>query len=424
MSKQLTIAIPTFGNLDQLQHTLYSLLYYTEYPYRILIINNDGTEAGKAAINGISERIGYDDIKVLNPGANMGWMGAINLALEETDTPLFCTLNDDVAFLPGRNEFWRELTKHFGDDKVGAVGPCSNFVSSKQNVFSFGTPNTCYTTLLIGFCMVIRTDALKMIGGLDESLPGGDDLDTSIRLRKSGYELVIERAAYLHHIGQQTGSRVQEGYWDSIEHWEATNNAIIKKHGIRAWYVTLNAQIYSGKTAESRYNAEGDWVSSWVDSYKDGVVLNAGSGASNLGIGMDKAKPGESGAGGRKFNEADPDMVGDVQEVPLVDKSVDLVVASHLFEHITDPVELLGEWRRTLKDDGKMIIVCPDESKMPTMVLDHTHKHAYTADSMKRLLEVSGWDCVETRPFVEAFGCVAVKGKEVEPSIHPYEVPS
>ena len=83
--------------------------------------------------------------------------------------------------------------------------------------------------------MVLRSKQLREMGGLDEELPGGDDLDVSIRLSQNGYKLIAERGSYHHHIGQQTGKRVFEGYWDSEIHQEKTMNAIIRKHGFTDW---------------------------------------------------------------------------------------------------------------------------------------------------------------------------------------------
>ena len=46
----------------------------------------------------------------------------------------------------------------------------------------------------------------------------------------------VDKRAYLHHIGQQTGNRVHEGFWETSYHQELVNNALIKKHGLKKWY--------------------------------------------------------------------------------------------------------------------------------------------------------------------------------------------
>lgn len=176
------------------------------------------------------------EIDWVDAGRNLGWMKAINLALDRTDTPLFCMMNDDVFFPPGNIGFWDKLAKWFAVPHVGGVGPTSNFVAGWQNMKHLINDPAIFIPFLIGFCAVYRTKDLRDMGGLDADLPGGDDFDLSIRMRQAGYDLVCNRECFLFHIGQQTGGRVQGSYWDSTQHQSATYNALIRKHGLPAWY--------------------------------------------------------------------------------------------------------------------------------------------------------------------------------------------
>ena len=236
MTSNLTVVIPTYRNYDQLHQCLYTLTRHTEYPLEIIVVNNDG--ANQETINSIVEGFQVDFIRIICIAGNKGWMGACNTALRQVDTKYVCFCNDDVVWPPDSKSFWSKLVDHMElHPKVGAVGPCSNFVMGKQNLFDYTTPDLCLTGLLIGFCVVMRTELIKKIGGLDESLPGGDDFDWSIRIRDAGYDLLIDRSAYLHHIGQQTGKRVHSE-WDTQRHQEMTDNALIRKHGVRKWWET------------------------------------------------------------------------------------------------------------------------------------------------------------------------------------------
>lgn len=236
MSSLLTIAIPTYQNYEQLSWCLDSLVKHTDYPYKIIVVNNDSSQESQIQIQQIVDSTECKDIEILQPGTNMKWMGSINLALNKTSTSYFCMMNDDVVFVPESTTFWNKLVDILSNDTVGAVGPSSNFVAGNQKLFNVHLPNIVETSLLIGFCLVTKTELLKKLEGLDESLVGGDDLDLSIRLTKENLDLVINRTAYLHHIGQQTGQRVHKGYWDSQDHQEAVANAIVKKHGFKSWF--------------------------------------------------------------------------------------------------------------------------------------------------------------------------------------------
>jgi cellulose synthase/poly-beta-1,6-N-acetylglucosamine synthase-like glycosyltransferase len=219
--------------MQQLEWTLKSLIN-CGFNVNVNVINNDPSPIAQARVDRLLRDM-PPIYTAFQPGSNKKWMGAINIGLEETETEFFCMMNDDVLFPPNSTDFWPRLLGHFHRDTVGAVGPSSNFVAGTQNAFNVDLPILLESSLLIGFCMVVRTELLRELGGLDESLPGGDDLDSSIRIRQAGYRLVVDRGAYLHHIGQQTGTRVHGEHWDSQDHQEATNNAIIKKHGVAAW---------------------------------------------------------------------------------------------------------------------------------------------------------------------------------------------
>jgi hypothetical protein len=93
---------------------------------------------------------------------------------------------------------------------------------------------------LIGFCLLVRRSALDGVGGIDTTLPGGDDIDLSIRLRAGGYTLVCDRSVFVYHYAFRTGVRehgdhTRPGGWNSQEMIGATANALIAKHGQAAF---------------------------------------------------------------------------------------------------------------------------------------------------------------------------------------------
>ena len=149
MKPVLTIAVPTFNNFPQLQSTIKSLIMHTDFPYKIVIVNNC-VEEGENLARMVGESNLGNVISIINMDSNVGWMGAINAALEVCDTDLFCMMNDDLLFPPNSDLFWRTLTSHFNFPNVGAVGPSSNFIMGVQNVFNLDIPSVCETGLLIG----------------------------------------------------------------------------------------------------------------------------------------------------------------------------------------------------------------------------------------------------------------------------------
>ena len=79
-----------------------------------------------------------------------------------------------------------------------------------------------------------------MIRLVSTTLPGGDDIDLSIRLRQAGYTLVCDRRAFVYHYGFRTGERVHgdrtvPGGWNSPQMIAATRDTLIAKHGQAAF---------------------------------------------------------------------------------------------------------------------------------------------------------------------------------------------
>jgi len=391
MKNLLTIVIPTWNNLDMLKICIESLFLSTKYPFEVIVIDNGGkSEVAKSLPDSAKEYV-----KVIEPEENLGWMKAHNLALETVETPYYCLLNDDVIFIPAQWDFWTKLISHLKDNVV-AVGPGSNFVAGNQSIQRTDVPLVCDSSFLIGFCMVIRTDIFKEIGGLDAELPGGDDLDLSIRLIKAGYSIRIDRRAYLHHHGQQTGLRVHGDDWDSNWSQEVTNNALISKHGVRAWQECILAHWKYPKEwdLDKPLLTEEDWYKELLKPYNGASGLNIGCGGRKLEgpIGVDIRDAGELGEGGERLGEALTDIKADATSVPLDDESQEYIVAAHILEHLIDPFAALIEWNRLLVPKGKLFLTIPNHGTSNTIILDYTHLHAFNKDSLERLVKVSGFD--------------------------------
>lgn len=100
--------------------------------------------------------------------------------------------------------------------------------------------------------------------------------------------------------------------------------------------------------------------------HKKGVILDVGSG---MGYHLKFEKVSND----RKYICLDRDpsmlskikyknvstMIGTCSEISLKDKSVDVVIASHIFEHLPNLRSDLNEIDRVLKDDGLLIVVLP-----------------------------------------------------------------
>jgi SAM-dependent methyltransferase len=106
----------------------------------------------------------------------------------------------------------------------------------------------------------------------------------------------------------------------------------------------------------------------------------------DVGCGTHKTIPSAVGVDTRAVTDYQSSM----DKMPFEDGSVDILISRHSFEHALDPVAVLGEWRRVLTPDGRVLVVLPDHAEIPTMdpFYGHgEHLHAYTQESFGNLIE-------------------------------------
>jgi len=175
---------------------------------------------------------------VIRPPVNTGSKaGAQNYAMRYVKTEFTMAIDADTTVAPDSIEHFMKV---MADPTVAAAGPSSNMVAGPQSTTQqLDAP--CYLArYLIGFCLLVRRSALYQVGGIDTALPGGDDIDLSIRLRQTGYKLICDRRSFVYHYGFRTGERVhgkpdQPWGWNSPAMIDATANALIAKHGRAAF---------------------------------------------------------------------------------------------------------------------------------------------------------------------------------------------
>jgi SAM-dependent methyltransferase len=132
--------------------------------------------------------------------------------------------------------------------------------------------------------------------------------------------------------------------------------------------------------------------------YCSGRGLDVGCGCAKTtleAIGVDLIPKGELGRfGSQVLRPSAADVCASGDHMPMfADDSVDYVVARHNLEHYVDVVKTLREWWRVLKPGAPLILVLPDDEALDTISLDPTHKHAFTRESFRHLLEaIGGWE--------------------------------
>lgn len=390
----LEIIIPTYNNYEYLAPCLQSIVSQnvTHGMTHVTVINNGHKNS--------CDWIDNPMVTIISPGKNLGWEGGLKLGLEKTKAPFVMFLNDDTHIPVSHNLWTNRLLQHFIDPKVGAVGPSSNVVMGLQNIFQNITAHVFPTKYLIGFCMLVRREAVEKAGGIDCSLPGGDDIDLSIRLRQAGYKLICDRGSFVYHHGFKTGTRVageanRRNGWNSYEMLEKTNHALIKKHGFKVWVDTIMKNNSPLIEPAEPSDSEGDIIRKHI---KGDVVLDLGCAGNKTtpdAIGIDVV-PKDEIVETLTGQVSEADVTADIsQPLPFDANSVDTIIARHILEHLIDSVTVLRHWCDLLREKGRLIIAVPHNGRLLSIPMNVEHVCGYTPQSLKSLLEVCGFKVIK-----------------------------
>ena len=170
------------------------------------IVVDDGSDPPLAAMPGR---------RTIRLSINGGPGAARNAGLAAVTTPLVAFVDTDVD-LP---EDWLEpLLVHFADPSVALVAPrvASNVGATAlaeyevaRSPLDLGTqPGRVAAGSRISYvpaaALVVRADALRAIGGFDETMRAGEDVDMVWRLIEAGHRCRYEPAVTVHHRPRST----------------------------------------------------------------------------------------------------------------------------------------------------------------------------------------------------------------------------
>lgn len=442
MESLITVIIPTFNNPNDLNGCISSIINTgaVNMGHVEIVIVNNGSQSIKSKFSDVN------GVKVLESGENLGWEGGLKLGIENSKSPFLCFMNDDTLIPKASQHFFNFLLMPFQNKMVGAVGPCTTTAAGIQSIFNHGTPFCqAFVKWMIFFTVMVRRSALEEVGGIDTTLPGGDDIDLSIRLRKAGYKLVVQPDAFLIHYGFHTGNRVHgDGFagvkngWNSPEMTERTNRALIQKHGFSVFFDTLQSRQFidfNNKTAFNQEDIEGNLIAEIVRP-EDKTL--------ELGCGFRKTVPWAWALDRTPVGQPVPlligpptmavnDQVADVsKELPVEEGVWDIVIARHILEHCVDSIKTLRFWMKPLKVGGRLIIAVPDQQVVNGIPLSPDHVHAFDTESLKTLCETVGLKHIESLQTGNGISFIGVYEKvpigtldrlyEGDITTHPYKL--
>lgn len=145
----------------------------------------------------------------------------------------FVFMEDDV-FLEknGLSTLLNELER----EGVGSVGPVTGNCGNKEQKAGVRADGPYEVSTLDGFCMAVRRQLFKEIGGFDENfrVRGYEDLDLSLRIKLKGLKLYCHPGVIAHHGGLRpaapSGADIREiDAWNKrvfVEKWESVKDRV------------------------------------------------------------------------------------------------------------------------------------------------------------------------------------------------------
>lgn len=218
---QVTVIVPVHGDLDATRACLDSLLRSMadeSLRIRILVVNDASPEAGMAAyLAGLP-------VDLLTCAVNLGFVGAVNAALEHAADGDIVLLNADTV-LPDGVIGRLHATAHASDD-IGTVTPLSNNGELTSFPVAFRDnplPDAALIARIdaaaagidaapvdlptgIGFCLYVKRACLAAVGGLSAHYERGygEDVHLCLAAREAGFRSVCATSIYIGHAGTRS----------------------------------------------------------------------------------------------------------------------------------------------------------------------------------------------------------------------------
>jgi GT2 family glycosyltransferase len=224
---KVSIIIPTRDRADLLGACIDSIAARSTYAdYEIIVVDN-GSE--QEATHSLFERLRAKGVSVLPDASPFNFSRLNNLGVAQAKGSFICLMNNDIEIITP--DWLEEMVSFAARDGVGAVGArlwypdgalqhggvilgadgvarhAHQFLRKGQaGYFGRGVLHQAFSAVTAA-CLVVRTDAYRAVGGLDEALPVAfNDVDFCLRLQRTGLRnLWTPYAQMIHHESASRG---------------------------------------------------------------------------------------------------------------------------------------------------------------------------------------------------------------------------
>lgn len=203
------IAIPVWNKKELTERCVNGILLNTDFPYRIVLIDNASQHPTKEFLEFISSQY-PDKIKLIVNKENLGNTTAGVQGMKYSNAEYVCILDNDTIVCKG---WLSEIIKIAElSDKIGIVNPnCNSFgvhrpegmslENFSRELLNKNAGKFIEVGAAVGFCYLVKRKVINQIGCWDQRFSPGyfEDTEYSMRAKKYGYKSVIAQGAYVYH---------------------------------------------------------------------------------------------------------------------------------------------------------------------------------------------------------------------------------
>ncbi|MDD5428201.1 MAG: glycosyltransferase family 2 protein [Candidatus Omnitrophica bacterium] len=208
--RRCDIILPTCGQTELIKNCIESLIGSSDYPCRLIAIDNGNSEEASAYLKKMAKS-GRLDMILIKPEENLGWVKSINHGLEfSKDSEYVSFQNDDTVFTKG---WMDEIAGVFEKDpEIGIVNPewekpegidINKYALELKQKYGGQTIDMDWCR---GHCFVVKRELVQKIGGFDPVyIPVYyDDRDYSLKAIEAGYRCVKAKGSFVDHVRNVT----------------------------------------------------------------------------------------------------------------------------------------------------------------------------------------------------------------------------
>ncbi len=240
-----SIILLSYNQKKYTQECIESIYKNTNANFELIIIDNNSTDGTKKYLEELKTQ--KENVKIIFNSENKGFPQGINQGILNAKGDYILVANNDIVVT--KNWLNRMIEIAESDEKIGIVGPISNFVSGIQV-----DKNAKYNSIsemhnyakkvanqnngkveefprVAFLCTLIKKEVINKIGGLDERFSPGnfEDDDFCLRAQLAGYKTVIAKDVFIHHYGSV--SFKQNGSEKYAERLKINEQKFIEKWG-------------------------------------------------------------------------------------------------------------------------------------------------------------------------------------------------